>query len=131
MKETYAAIEKNVKLIRFAARIEKEGHPRLLTRVYFDPEGSFAKWIAQANAQGRQGASAASRKSIPAGSAWDRSRRNSTSRTGEVALERPSPRKRHTDFGDPLQQGYRLRRKCFALSAGRFVPEQLSPVPRS
>src|SRR5205823_62457 len=48
LKEAYADVEKNVRLITFGARIEKEGHPRLLTRVYFDPEGTYAKWLAKA-----------------------------------------------------------------------------------
>jgi hypothetical protein len=52
MKATYADIEKNVKLIAFGGRIEKEGHSRLLTRVYFNPDGPYAKWIAQAESLG-------------------------------------------------------------------------------
>jgi hypothetical protein len=50
MKETFADLQKNVKLLAFAARIEKEGNARLLTRVYFDPDGSYAKWVANAKA---------------------------------------------------------------------------------
>jgi hypothetical protein len=48
LKATYADAEKNVKFIAFGARIGNAGNPRLLTRVYFDPDGSFAKWIAKA-----------------------------------------------------------------------------------
>jgi hypothetical protein len=48
MKETFAEVEKNVKLIAFGGRIDEPGHWRLATRVYFDPEGSYAKWIANA-----------------------------------------------------------------------------------
>jgi hypothetical protein len=48
MKETFAEVEKNVKLVAFGGRIEEAGHWRLATRVHFDPEGSYAKWIAKA-----------------------------------------------------------------------------------
>jgi hypothetical protein len=48
LKGTFADIEKNVQLIAFGARIEKEGHSRLLTRVYLDPNGEYAKWLAKA-----------------------------------------------------------------------------------
>ena len=48
MKSTFADMEKNVKLIAFGSRIEKEGHARLLTRVYFEPKGSYAAWMAKA-----------------------------------------------------------------------------------
>ena len=48
LKETFAEVEKNVQLIAFGAQIEKDGHSRLLTRVQFQPEGSYAKWIAKA-----------------------------------------------------------------------------------
>jgi hypothetical protein len=48
LKGTYADIEKNVQLIAFGARIEKAGHSRLLTRVYLDPNGEYAKWLAKA-----------------------------------------------------------------------------------
>jgi len=48
MKETFAEAERNIKLVAFGSRIEKEGHARLLTRVYFDAEGSYAAWMAKA-----------------------------------------------------------------------------------
>jgi hypothetical protein len=48
MKETFAEVEKNVKLIAFGGRIDEPGHWRLSARVYFDPAGSYAKWIANA-----------------------------------------------------------------------------------
>ncbi|MBO0700892.1 MAG: hypothetical protein J2P46_21030, partial [Zavarzinella sp.] len=47
LKDTFAEVEKNVKLIAFAGNIDHAGHPRLLARVYFDPDGAYAKWIAQ------------------------------------------------------------------------------------
>jgi hypothetical protein len=47
LKDTFAEVEKNVKLIAFAGNVEQGGHPRLSTRIYFDPEGSYAKWIAK------------------------------------------------------------------------------------
>jgi len=48
LRETFAEVEKNVQLIAFGAVIEKDGHSRLATRVQFQPKGSYAKWIAQA-----------------------------------------------------------------------------------
>jgi hypothetical protein len=48
LKETFAELEKNVRLIAFGARIEQEGHARLLTRVYVQPDGSYARWLAKA-----------------------------------------------------------------------------------
>jgi hypothetical protein len=48
MKATYDEVDKNVKLVAFGGRIEKEGHSRLLTRVYFNAAGPYAKWIAKA-----------------------------------------------------------------------------------
>ena len=48
MKTTFAEMQKNVTLIAFGTRIEKEGHARLLTRVYFEPKGSYAAWMAKA-----------------------------------------------------------------------------------
>jgi hypothetical protein len=47
LKDTFAEVEKNVKLIAFGGHIDEGGHPRLLARVYFDPEGTYAKWIAK------------------------------------------------------------------------------------
>lgn len=48
LKETFAEVEKNVQLIAFGASIEKDGHSRLATRVQFQPDGSYARWIAKA-----------------------------------------------------------------------------------
>jgi hypothetical protein len=48
IKETYAEVEKNLKLVAFGGRIEKAGHWRLLTRAYFEPQGPYAKWLAKA-----------------------------------------------------------------------------------
>src|SRR5207244_6079665 len=48
MKAVYDDVDKNVKLVAFGGRIEKEGHSRLLTRVYFNADGPYAKWIAKA-----------------------------------------------------------------------------------
>src|SRR5207249_3822188 len=48
MKAAYDDVDKNIKLIAFGGRIEKEGHSRLLTRVYFSADGPYAKWIAKA-----------------------------------------------------------------------------------
>ena len=48
LKATFADVEKNVRLITFGGRIEKECHWRLSTAVHFQPEGSYARWIAQA-----------------------------------------------------------------------------------
>jgi len=48
LKGTFADVEKNVRLITFGGRIEKDRHWRLSTAVHFQPEGSYAKWIAQA-----------------------------------------------------------------------------------
>src|SRR5262249_27885966 len=48
LRENFAEVEKNVQLIAFGASIEKDGHSRLATRVQFQPEGSYAKWIAKA-----------------------------------------------------------------------------------
>jgi hypothetical protein len=48
MMATFAEVEKNVKLVAFGGRIEEAGHCRLSTRVYFDPQGEYAKWIADA-----------------------------------------------------------------------------------
>jgi hypothetical protein len=48
LRETFAEVEKNVQLIAFGALIENDGHARLATRVQFEPEGSYAKWIAKA-----------------------------------------------------------------------------------
>jgi hypothetical protein len=48
LKATFAEVEKNVKLIAFGGRIDKEGHPRLATAVHFQPDGSYARWVAQA-----------------------------------------------------------------------------------
>jgi hypothetical protein len=50
LKATFTELEKNVKVITFGGRIEKERHWRLSTAVHFQPEGSYAKWIAQAQA---------------------------------------------------------------------------------
>src|SRR5262249_40602445 len=49
MKEIYADLEKNVKVVAFGARFDKEGHARLLTRVCLQPDGPYAKWIAKAS----------------------------------------------------------------------------------
>ena len=48
LKATFAEVEKNVRLITFGGRIEKDRHWRLSTAVHFQPEGPYAKWIAQA-----------------------------------------------------------------------------------
>jgi hypothetical protein len=48
MKEAFTDLEKNIQLITFGARIDKEGHNRLMTRVYLDPESFYAKWLAKA-----------------------------------------------------------------------------------
>jgi hypothetical protein len=48
LKATYAELEKNVKLIAFGGRLGTDGNPRLLTRVYFEPDGSYARWLAKA-----------------------------------------------------------------------------------
>jgi hypothetical protein len=48
LKSTFAEVEKNVRLITFGGRIEKDRHWRISTAVHFQPEGSYAKWIAQA-----------------------------------------------------------------------------------
>ncbi len=48
LKATFADVEKNVKLIAFGGQIEKAGHMRLATAVHFQPDGSYAKWMAQA-----------------------------------------------------------------------------------
>jgi hypothetical protein len=49
MKATFAEVEKNVKLIAFGGGFDKEGNSRLQTRVYFEPNGSFARWMAKAD----------------------------------------------------------------------------------
>ena len=49
MKATFAEVEKNVKLIAFGGQIEKDGHARLSTAVHFQPDGSYAQWIAKAD----------------------------------------------------------------------------------
>jgi len=48
MKATFGDFEKNVTLIAFGGRLEKEGHSRLLTRVYVEPTGPYAKTLAKA-----------------------------------------------------------------------------------
>ena len=45
---TYAEAEKNLRLIAFAGRLEKEGHLHLLARAYFKHGGSYAQWLAEA-----------------------------------------------------------------------------------
>jgi len=46
-KTTLADIEKNVQLIAMGSHIDKEGHARHTTRVYFEPSGAFAKWASK------------------------------------------------------------------------------------
>ena len=48
MKQSYSEMEKNVKLIAFGGRIDKEGHSRLLTRLYANPQSAYARWLARA-----------------------------------------------------------------------------------
>jgi hypothetical protein len=48
LKATFAEVQKNVRLITFGGRIEKGHHWRLSTAAHFQPEGSYAKWIAKA-----------------------------------------------------------------------------------
>jgi hypothetical protein len=48
LKATFAEVERNVRLITFGGRIEKDLHWRLSTAVHFQPEGPYAKWIARA-----------------------------------------------------------------------------------
>jgi uncharacterized protein (TIGR03067 family) len=52
LKATFAEVEKNVKLIAFGARIDNDGHARLATAVHFQPEGSYARWVAKAEPLG-------------------------------------------------------------------------------
>jgi hypothetical protein len=49
IKETFAEVEKNLTLIAFGARIEKERNWRLLTRAYFKPDSAYANLIAKAD----------------------------------------------------------------------------------
>jgi hypothetical protein len=52
LKASFADVEKNVRLITFGGRIEKGHDWRLSTAVHFQPEGSYARWIAQAQSLG-------------------------------------------------------------------------------
>lgn len=47
LKDTYAEVKDNVRLITFGGRLEKDDW-RLSTAVHFQADGSYAKWIAQA-----------------------------------------------------------------------------------
>jgi len=46
-KTLQAEVEKNVRCVAVGGRIEKEGHPRLLARVYYKPDSPFVKRLAE------------------------------------------------------------------------------------
>src|SRR5205807_5381870 len=48
LEAAFTDIDKNVKLIAFGGHIDKEGHSRLLTRLYANPESTYARWLARA-----------------------------------------------------------------------------------
>src|SRR5262249_16069099 len=54
MKETFAELEKNIQLITFGSKVEPSGDARLVSRVYFEPQGSYAAWMAKAKPFGAE-----------------------------------------------------------------------------
>jgi len=90
--------EKNVKLIAFGARIEKEGHARVLTRAFFNDDSPYGKRKLQAEPLQTTAVFLSCRMSVTSSQRWRASRARGQLRKpdcrGTIITSCPRPRPR-------------------------------------